>query len=1114
MKNKTVKRLLQRSLAVFMAATLSLGSTATVFADEGVDNHVDEWGLSEERVDSDDAEYNNVENSGDAAAQEMVKAAEEAKTAADNAANTVEDLKETVENLENNTKVNNLNATATTAEGTATLAETKAADDGKTASTATANANEASEIARELNGKAENDIANVNETASNLNTDVKNDDGTIKNLVEAVEESKGNAQAAANEAKDLLTTALQGESKDDVLEVNGEEKTVEEIVEMIKEAAEDATAAADEANALVETKEAELNAAIGKYNLYAMAYGKPLYLCGEEVATYDLNTMTEEDFKKYHVAPEFIQGIRDTVGKRNQFDEDVLAVNTAQIEAFEFSLEEAKQAATDATTAADSAVEAVKEAKTLVTNEEKTGYADVAEKKAEKAINYETDIAGTNLGIANTNLEAAKKDTETAISEQTEINETADRNIAKYSQAITQISGYENVRNTNQDIIDDLEDESLFGLIDSDIDKARKTLDEGLGHETKILFVKVWVGNTQKDLDEAQAVVDKYDAAVAARNQAKTDIDNYKLDGVHVTHSGLDAMIGAENANKQSAQAKVERLTGIQNSMQNEYNSAKQIYDTKVSERDARVAKVESEHADKAYEAMIESVKSTLSEYSDGINQVEYDKALNEWANDAFGKYNGNVDWSWKFWETFKDLNDVGSDAFDIRDHMDNTYDASLWNEVFNTLAISQWIVSTDEREEIMDDIIAGYKNAMVTYEKELAVINADFAKEIAKTSVGTINGYETTVDGIAGTVATAKSRINAASDKVDAAKETYDDAVEALDAAKEKVANLNLTGMDLAILKSKIAEAEKAVNDAKTLLESAKATEAAAKAYSEWATELIKEHTSDDFAKVESGDENDGEFEFENVGVDVVVPYSVYREYTKALLENYDIETGTSDVESVELNEDLLLYWETTLDENGRPVLTGNYVTKPVATGTYFVGYEFAKVDGEYHVNGYMYSYVAPSNNTPNDDGSNDGDGSSDTSDEFTELPIPSGTETIATLTTAEEDPNAEVLGARRNTRSASKKAATGVEKVAETENEVIATTDSDVIVEKEKAPEVDKEKETVTIEDGEVALAGSLTEEEKQGMSWWWLLIVAALGATGVAMYRRHLAKKKVTK
>ena len=127
---------------------------------------------------------------------------------------------------------------------------------------------------------------------------------------------------------------------------------------------------------------------------------------------------------------------------------------------------------------------------------------------------------------------------------------------------------------------------------------------------------------------------------------------------------------------------------------------------------------------------------------------------------------------------------------------------------------------------------------------------------------------------------------------------------------------------------------------------------------------------------------------------------------------------------------------------------------------------------------------------------------------------PIPSGTETIATLTTAEEDPNAEVLGARRNTRSASKKAATGVEKVAETENEEIATTDSDVIVEKEKAPEVDKEKETVTIEDGEVALAGSLTEEEKQGMSWWWLLIVAALGATGVAMYRRHLAKKKVTK
>ena len=44
--------------------------------------------------------------------------------------------------------------------------------------------------------------------------------------------------------------------------------------------------------------------------------------------------------------------------------------------------------------------------------------------------------------------------------------------------------------------------------------------------------------------------------------------------------------------------------------------------------------------------------------------------------------------------------------------------------------------------------------------------------------------------------------------------------------------------------------------------------------------------------------------------------------------------------------------------------------------------------------------------------------------------------------------------------------------------------------------------------IADGEVPLAAAKTDQ-KGNMSWWWILVVAALGATGTELYRRHQKK-----
>lgn len=113
-----------------------------------------------------------------------------------------------------------------------------------------------------------------------------------------------------------------------------------------------------------------------------------------------------------------------------------------------------------------------------------------------------------------------------------------------------------------------------------------------------------------------------------------------------------------------------------------------------------------------------------------------------------------------------------------------------------------------------------------------------------------------------------------------------------------------------------------------------------------------------------------------------------------------------------------------------------------------------------------------------------------------------------------------AEVLGANRDRVAAAQKL---TKKTAGGDGAVVADDgDEEVkeVVTEEVKPEVEEkvtpdetEGAVVDIQDTETPLAGSLTEEEKAGMSWWWLLIVAALGTTGVVMYRNYQKKKAAT-
>nr|MCR4991057.1 hypothetical protein [Lachnospiraceae bacterium] len=123
----------------------------------------------------------------------------------------------------------------------------------------------------------------------------------------------------------------------------------------------------------------------------------------------------------------------------------------------------------------------------------------------------------------------------------------------------------------------------------------------------------------------------------------------------------------------------------------------------------------------------------------------------------------------------------------------------------------------------------------------------------------------------------------------------------------------------------------------------------------------------------------------------------------------------------------------------------------------------------------------------------------------------IAAGTGLISPMPAQLPAQNQGVLGARVNRNRSNKTGAvtdegTGLTKKVDAVNNKPAET------KKNNTVENNKEKRTVTINGQKVALAGTLDEEDAMGMNLIWLFIIAALGATGYAMYKKSQENKAV--
>ena len=476
-----------------------------------------------------------------------------------------------------------------------------------------------------------------------------------------------------------------------------------------------------------------------------------------------------------------------------------------------------------------------------------------------------------------------------------------------------------------------------------------------------------------------QAEIQKQVADRNAVNAGKKEIENADITALEkeiqdAKATAKDAQDTAENAVKAAKDAE-EAAEKAKKLLTNEEGTGS-VDKTNTA---AEEAMKEKKEAGEKLEA-IDDVKKALSDSSDGINQVEYDKELNAWANTTFDKYD-EAKASWKFWETIKEYADIYDDAKDTRRWMDNEYNASKVQEIFNHLGITQWAVSTAQREAAMDAIIKAYRENMAKYEKQLAAINAQDAKNSAEASAKAAEDIAKTAEASKNAAQAAENVISTAQDTITAAEDTYNDAKAKLDAVKAAAKNVKTpTTLELQRLFEQIQKAEQKVKDTEESLKEAVAAKNAAENFKKWADSLITGQYTRAYAQAAADEngkktpltENLKNYDTSNDKVisrptsdfvcvskgtsSVKVPYTIYRDYVNLMYQkDYDSKPRGKGISTGSKMD--VIYWEVGTDGK----LSGNYFTSldELTTGsTYFIGYTFKYENDGYHIDGLMYKY------------------------------------------------------------------------------------------------------------------------------------------------------------
>jgi len=235
-----------------------------------------------------------------------------------------------------------------------------------------------------------------------------------------------------------------------------------------------------------------------------------------------------------------------------------------------------------------------------------------------------------------------------------------------------------------------------------------------------------------------------------------------------------------------------------------------------------------------------------------------------------------------------------------------------------------------------------------------------------------------------------------AARQDVEQAQDAYEEAKETLAKIQAKAGQLKLADVQTSGLQSKITKAQQDLAEAKKTLEEAKAVVDKLTIAKDWADRLSKgqetmsvsvQQAKDENGKTVDATSNAKEYnmeEFEAGDKSLIdkpvkdfrklvkygsvknnVPFAIFQKFVeKAYVDNTNPVKYKDGWVYINIDKDLdhapVLYWN--LDEEGKFV--GTYITDEaelVDGTTYYVAYAFKKTEGQYHLDGYMCTYVAP---------------------------------------------------------------------------------------------------------------------------------------------------------
>ena len=1058
---------------------------------------------SDDFVDDSAEDYHNNEVTGiemeTASVKEMEKQVAVAQKAAEEAADAVDDLEKAIDELKTQAS-NAQTAAGEIIESDVTAAENEASGASEEVEEIYERGKNVDEVVSSYNtqvDKEQKDIDSLSQKKTNDEGAVSieemiapsEEDSSVSVLVEQADNYAATAAQEASNAKEALEAALAVESDE-------ADEEIKENIEKAVEAAANASKAAEAANDLYENSLTALENAKSEYNLYAMVYGMPLY--GKTEITYldnegkyteeakalllDAGLISNDGKTQKDVAKE----IENTISSVDEFELDDSNIKKAEGE-----LNKAKEALEMAQTNADTALENIEEASNEIV--EKVGIADEA---ANKVTDYYVAPAKADLEKTNNAIEAKNEEINGLNSKLTSAQNKLDE--------------------TKKEVKPKKEEEydTELAAKKSAMDTAKSSYDAAQTKYDKAgWWDRIWnVDNVCTNRDNAEK---KY-------NNKKSEYDNYKNNKVSIVNDliNADATVKKAQQDKNTAQTKYDNANGELKALNSTKSEQEKTLKQAETTRDAYIKAA----GDKATQDFLDGMAKVLKENSDMINQVEYDKAVNEFVNDAFNT-----------WSIIS--------KFEIRNELNGRYIDSFWERFGNTLAISQWAISTKSVDTNINRIKQECEQNIVNYLEELEMAEANWAKVSAdaqKTAMENMNSADE-IEAQTAAITVSSNAISSAETRINSARDTYNAASSKLAELQgivddiEEVKSISLDG-----IKQKLAKAQQVVDTAKQDLDRANASKAAALNYQAWATSLLEKQQTVIYNRL-TGNEADDDPEFVmvegNDGSFVEVPYSVYKAYVEKMYDTYSFgDRENYDTISTDEKSMKVLFWE--MDEDG--VLTGKYYcdeSELPKSGKYFIGNTFgfedfisspddANCDKLFRMEGVVYKYDKPKpdngngNNGNNNNGNGGNDGNNGNGSNYGngsngyggESQLPEGN-VIGVNTVGAGRNNGVINTVAVNNGGVQNLGGANADDIITIDDNSVALADNPV-AKNDATEKSSEEKGTVKITENDTPLAASA--EDENSMPWWMVaaaLLLAAAGAVaGVA--KKNAGKAKAGK